>query len=68
MIWEYRQFVMNTRGWIEVKMPIDYIDQLNQLARQGWEVDQMIPIHTGISGTSAVVLLLKREVQTRVKS
>jgi len=61
MIWEYRQWVVNTKGWIELKLPDEYIDQLNRLAKQGWEVDQMIPIHTGISGTSAVVFLLKRQ-------
>jgi len=60
MIWEYRQWVVNTKGWIDLKLPDEYIDQLNQLAKQGWEVDQMVPIHTGISGTSAVVFLLKR--------
>jgi hypothetical protein len=60
MNWEYRQWVVNTKGWIDLKLPDEYIEQLNQLAQQGWEVDQMIPIHTGISGTSAVVFLLKR--------
>ena len=61
MTWEYRQFVVNTKGWIELKLPDAYLDQLNRLAHQGWEVDQMMPIHTGISGTSAVVFLLKRQ-------
>jgi hypothetical protein len=68
MLWEYRQLVVNTKGWIEQKMPDDYIDHLNRLAHQGWEVNQMIPIHTGISGTSAVVILLKRAMETRVES
>ena len=61
MTWEYRQWVANTKGWIELKLSDEYIEQLNHLAHQGWEVDQMMPIHTGISGTSAVVFLLKRE-------
>ena len=61
MTWEYRQWVVNTKGWIDLKLPDEYIVQLNHLAQQGWEVDQMMPIHTGISGTSAVVFLLKRQ-------
>ena len=61
MIWEYRQWVVNTKGWTELKLSDEYIEPLNRLAHQGWEVDQMMPIHTGICGTSAVVFLLKRE-------
>ncbi len=62
MKWEYTQWVVHTKGWLDLKLPAQYIDQLNEMARQGWEVDQMMPIHTGISGTSAVVFLLKREL------
>ena len=65
MKWEYRQWVVNTKGWIELKLPDKYIDQLNKLACQGWEVDQMMPVHTGITGTTAVVFLLKREIETK---
>jgi hypothetical protein len=61
MTWEYCQWVVHTKGWIDLKLPDEYIEQLNRLAHQGWEVDQMVPIHTGISGTSAVVFLLKRQ-------
>jgi hypothetical protein len=68
MLWEYRQLIVNTQGWIEQKMPDDYIDHLNRLALQGWEVNQMIPIHTGISGTSTVVILLKRALNASVES
>jgi len=60
MKWEYRQMTVNTKGWIEIKLPDIYLEKLNQMALQGWEVDQMVPIHTGISGTSAVILLLKK--------
>jgi hypothetical protein len=60
---KYRQLVVDTEGWIDLKLPDQYIDQLNDLAGQGWEVDQMMPIHTGISGTTAVVLLLRRQIE-----
>ena len=65
MIYEYRQWVVGTKGWIDLKLPESYLEQLNKLARQGWQVDQMMPIHTGISGTTAVVFLLKREIDSR---
>jgi len=67
MNWEYRQWVVNTKGWIDLTLPPQYVDQLNELAGQGWEVDQMMPIHTGISGTSAVVFLLKRDITQGVE-
>jgi hypothetical protein len=61
MVWEYRQFTVSTKGWVDIKLPEKYIARLNKLAKNGWEVDQLVPIHTGISGTSSVVFLLKRE-------
>jgi hypothetical protein len=67
MVWEYRQWVVNTKGWVDLRLPEEYIDQLNHMSFKGWEVDQMVPIHTGISGTSAVVFLMKRK-RNRVQS
>ena len=61
MIWEYRQFAVNTKGWVGLTLPDEYLEKLNHLAIDGWEVDQMLPIHTGISGTTTVIFLLKRE-------
>jgi len=61
MTWEYRQLVVSTKGWIDINLPDKYLEQLNRLAQQGWTVDQMVPINTGISGTLSVVFLLKRE-------
>ena len=63
MKWEYQQLVVGTKGWINLTIPDQYIDHLNELAHQGWEVDQMMPIHTGISGTTAVVFLLRRQIE-----
>lgn len=63
MKWEYQQLVVGTKGWINLTLPNQYIDHLNELARQGWEVNQMMPIHTGISGTTAVVFLLRRQIE-----
>ena len=63
MKWEYQQLVVGTKGWINLTLPDQYIDHLNELALQGWKVDQMMPIHTGISGTTAVVFLLRRQIE-----
>ena len=60
MKWEYRQWVVPTKGMINIKLPENYLNPLNQLSQRGWEVDQMVPIHSGISGTTAFVFLLKR--------
>lgn len=65
MALEYRQLLIHTKGWLEIKLPDKYISELNSLARDGWEVDQMVPIHTGISGTTAVVVLLKKTIDNR---
>ena len=61
MVWEYRHFAVNTKGWVDLTLPEEYLEKLNRLALDGWEVDQMLPIHSGISGTTTVIFLLKRE-------
>lgn len=66
MKYQYHQLVVPTKGWLEIKLPEGYIKQINQLARDGWQVDHMMPIHTGISGTTAVVILLKKAIQEEV--
>ena len=68
MALEYRQLLIHTKGWIDIKLPEKYINQLNSLAQNGWEVDQMVPIYTGISGTTSVVVLLKKTKITDEKS
>ena len=66
-MWEYRQLKVNTKGWVDLTLPDEYLEKLNHFAIDGWEVDQMGPIHTGISGTTTVIFLLKRE-RKRVQS
>ena len=67
MEWEYCQLAVNTKGWVDLKLPEEYLEKLNQFAIEGWEVDQMLPIHSGISGTTTVIFLLRRE-RKRVQS
>ena len=67
MVWEYRQLVVHTKGWVDLSLPEEYLEKLNQLAMDRWEVDQMVPIHSGVSGTTTVIFLMKRE-RKRVQS
>jgi hypothetical protein len=67
LLWEYRQLAVHTKGWVDLTLPEGYLEKLNNLAIDGWEVDQLLPIHTGISGTTTVIFLLKRE-RKRVQS
>jgi hypothetical protein len=67
MVWEYRQLAVSTKGWFDLTLPEEYLEKLNRLSTDGWEVDKMVPIHTGISGTTTVIFLLKRG-QKRVQS
>ena len=58
---EYAQFQVEVKGWIGGKLPEDYVDELNLLAQQGWQVDHVIPLQIGAGTTSSVIFLLKRE-------
>jgi|GEM_PF-4390440 len=63
MKWEYQQLQAPIRGWLGGKLPEDLIPKLNELARQGWAIDQVICLEAGLSGTDSVVFILKRELR-----
>ena len=62
MKWEYRQLHVGVRGMLSPKLPDSLIPELNELGKEGWEVDQVIELQVGIAGTSAVVFILRREL------
>ena len=62
MRYEYTQFQVPTKGWLDAKLPEQYLTELNRLARQGWQVDQAISLHRGMGETTSVLFLLKREI------
>jgi hypothetical protein len=58
---EYRLLEVPVKGWTSAHLPKDCADWLNKLANQGWKVEEMTALQTGISGTTTVVFLLVRE-------
>ena len=63
MEWEYRQLDVPTRGMLSARLPDDCFDELNRLAKEGWELVQAIPVAVGAGMTERVIFVLKREVQ-----
>jgi hypothetical protein len=61
MKWEYRQLDVPTRGILSPRLPDDYLDELNSLANEGWELVQAIPLAVGAGLTERVIFILKRE-------
>ena len=60
--WEYTQLRVDLKGFWGVNLPDGYIDELNRLGDQGWELVELIPLDYGVQGTVSVVCLLKRPV------
>jgi hypothetical protein len=58
---EYGLLEVPVKGWTSASLPKDCAERLNKLAHQGWKVDEMIGLQTGIAGTTTVVFLLVRE-------
>jgi hypothetical protein len=63
MKYEYKQLHVPVKGWTSASLSDDYIFKLNELAGQGWQVDQSVPLALGMGGTTTVVFLLKREIE-----
>jgi hypothetical protein len=61
MKWEYRQLDVPTRGILSPRLPDGYLDELNSLANEGWELVQGIPVTVGAGMTERVIFILKRE-------
>lgn len=58
---EYRLLEVPVRGWTNASLPKDCTNQLNQLAREGWRVEQVTSLAVGMGTTTTVVFLLSRE-------
>jgi Domain of unknown function (DUF4177) len=58
---EYRLFEVPVSGWTRASLPKDCAEQLNQLARDGWRVEQVTSLAVGMGSTTTVVFLLARE-------
>jgi hypothetical protein len=58
---EYRLLEVPVKGWTSASLPKDCAEQLNQLARDGWKVEQVTSLAVGMGATTTVVFLLSRE-------
>jgi hypothetical protein len=58
---EYRLLEVPVRGWTSASLLKDCAEQLNQLAREGWKVQQVTSLQVGMGATTTVVFLLVRE-------
>jgi hypothetical protein len=61
--WEYLHLDVPTKGLIGVSLPEYFVDKLNQLGQEGWEVVLAAPLAVGAGMTARVCFLLKRPVQ-----
>ncbi len=59
--YEYKEFTVKVKGAVSVKMPDEFITQLNELGKDGWELTQAIPVAQGYGRTSVVTFILRRE-------
>jgi len=62
---EYRQLHATTRGFFSPRLPGDCFDQLNRLAKEGWELVQAVPLAGLPNGrTDRVSFILRRELRS----
>jgi hypothetical protein len=60
--YEYRQFTVETTGILTAKLAETYVNQLNDLGKDGWEFVQALPLARPYGKTGSVTFLMKREV------
>jgi len=63
MQWEYRHLDVPTKGLLGVSLPQEFLDDLNRLGKEGWELVQALPLATGTGITERVIFVLKRQIQ-----
>lgn len=61
---EYKTLIYELAGWFDSKVDASHFDvRLNELAEDGWEIDQCFPVATANYGkTKSIVLIFKREI------
>jgi hypothetical protein len=66
MKWEYRKLGVSIGGtWDSADRPADGISELNRLAREGWQVERVIPLSRRHGRADSIVFLLRREASVR---
>jgi hypothetical protein len=61
MEWEYRHLQVGIKDLINASLEDKIVQELNRLAEQGWQVDQVIRVHTETDKATTVLYLLKRK-------
>jgi hypothetical protein len=58
--YEYKQFTIETTGVFTTKVTQEFIDRLNELGDDGWELVQALPLAQPYGKTGPVLFILKR--------
>lgn len=60
---EYKTLVYETSGWYAAKIDTAHFDvKLNELAKEGWELDKCFPLTESYGKTRDIIFIFKREV------
>lgn len=61
---EYKTLIYEPAGWWGGKVDADHFDaRLNELAEDGWEIDQCFPVAMSNGQTKNIVLIFKRKIE-----
>jgi hypothetical protein len=60
---EYQQFTVETTGIVSAKLNESFINQLNMLGKDGWELVQALPIAEPYGKTGSVSFIMKKEIR-----
>ncbi|MDY6845115.1 MAG: DUF4177 domain-containing protein [Spirochaetota bacterium] len=61
MSWEYRQLQVKTDGLFTAKLPDSCFTELNTLAKDGWELKEIVRLSRALGRTDYITFVLKRE-------
>ncbi len=61
MKYEYKAFEVQTKGIIDTKLPVEFMAQVNEFGKQGWELVQILPLSENNGKTKRVIFIFKKE-------
>ena len=60
---EYKTLIYETSGWVDAKVDTSSFDaKLNEMGRDGWELDKCFPIAESYGRTKRIMLIFKRDI------
>jgi hypothetical protein len=60
--YEYKEFTVDTKGIVYAKIGDAFINQLNELGKDGWKLVQALPMAQSYGRTSSVTFILRKEI------